>query len=246
MKKNLVSGFLFLLCLTAYSNARSPEPEPSVNGNSVTQKSAMQRFEEFKNKAMQKFAAVKNLGAPRQVKKGNTPEIILEKGKIFFNGKELKFGQSVENWKEIISGTPRCLGKGMTLCIWDDFGLNVGTDHGSPQRVRFFNLQMSISEIDRNIGRANYPDGRSAGEPPDLMPHQVFRGYLELDGFGIDAETKFWEIQSGANPDRRLHCGMFDCSHPAGAFGENVHIYLVLDGRGEHDRLREFSLNAAD
>lgn len=246
MNKKIFFTLIFVLNFLQSSIVQSSQQITATKENSNEEKSVMQKFEQLKNRALQKFNVVKDFGTPRKVKKGNLPEICAKEDKIYFNGTELKFGGSLESWKRIISGDPRCFGKGMTLCIWDDIGLEVGTSHGSPQKVSFLNIHLSFSEDDKYIGLVDYPDGSRADKVPDLDPHHVFSGYLEVDGFGIDSETKFWEIRSGVNPVRSLHCGLLDCSHPAGAFGEKAHIYLILDSGDEKGKLREFSFDAVD
>jgi hypothetical protein len=203
-------------------------------------------YSEWKRKIIHDLDMIKNEGKPGKVKRGQHPEVKLAKDKIYFDGKELRLGASLAAWMKIIPGTPRCTKPELSLCIWDNLGLSAGVEASGIHAIRYLNIQMSIADDDKNIGKADYPDGTPGDKPLDLSPHNVFPGYLEMDGFGIDSETEFWEIRKNADSDRLLRCGVIDCSHPSGAFGESAHIYLRLDGRSERGRLREVSLDAVD
>jgi len=212
----------------------------------ANQATAVKIFSEWKGKAIRDLEKIKMEGRPRKVQKGRLPEIKMAQDKIYFNNKQLRLGASLATWTEIIPGRPRCTEPEMSLCIWDKLGLSVGVDEGGDHNVRYLNIQISLSEEDKEIGTVPFPDGKPAGVQLDLSPHMVFPGYLELDGFGIDAGTEFWDIRKSCDPSRRLDCGLMDCSHPSGAFGENAHIYIRLDGNGKNSKLREISLDAID
>lgn len=176
---------------------------------------------------------------------GTQPEIVLKNDVIYFNARPLRLGESLTSWKKILPGAPRCISS-MTFCIWDRLGIEVGAEADGAQKVKYLNLHLIFSDEDKNIGQVAYPDGRPAEFPPDLTPHHVFPGRVELDGFAIAPETEFWEIRKHADADRRLDCGLRDCSHPSGAFGDNAHLYLRLDGRSDRGHLLELSVDAAD
>jgi hypothetical protein len=212
----------------------------------VGQKAALTLLGEWKRRAMQDLEIIKKGGVSRKVEKGRRPEIKIQQEKVYFNERELRLGASLEDWKKIIMEVPRCTEPEMSLCIWDELGLSVGVEEDKNHKVKYLNIQISVSEEDKEIGTAPYPDGTPAKKPLDLSPHKVFPGYLELDGYGIDAQTEFWDIQKNANPDRGLDCGLMDYSHPAGRFGRNAHLYMTLDGQGKRAKLRELSVNVAD
>lgn len=207
---------------------------------------AWDKISELKKKAMLELGMIKSAESKKNVKKGKRPEIILLQDKIYFNAKELRLGYSLESWKKIIPGAPRCNGPKISLCIWDELGIDIGLASEGAHKVKFLNIQISMSKGDKEKNNVNYPDGRRAGELLDLNPYNVFPGYLELDGFGIDAGTEFWEIRRNVNQDRLLDCGLRDCSHPSGAFGESAHIYLRLDSGSRYGRLRQISVDADD
>jgi hypothetical protein len=216
------------------------------NDKKIKQESVLDKFSELKKKAMIELGMTKEARAQKIIKKSKQPEIILTRDKIYFNGKELRLGDSFDLWRKIIPGIPRCNEPRNSLCIWDELGLDIGLASAKGHEVKFLNIQFSISEDDRKIDEVDYPDGQPAGRSLDLNPHYVFPGYLELDGFAIDSETEFWEIRQSANQERLLDCGLRDCSHPSGAFGESAHIYLRLDKGSRYGRLRRLSIDADD
>lgn len=214
--------------------------------NKVDQRSLMDRWNELRRKALQEAGAIRPSREPRKIERGARPELIFRKNEIYFDGKKLGLGESMDVWKKKIPTSPRCFADGMTLCVWDDYGLEVGTDHKNPNKVRFMNIYISIDHSFTLARSANHPDGRPAKPPEDDMPHQTFSGYLEMNGVGIDAETEFWEIPAGSSDNRTLHCGVLDCSHPSGPFGEHVNISLKLDGRNERGHLRGIGVGIVD
>ena len=42
------------------------------------------------------------------------------------------------------------------------------------------------------------------------VPKQAISGYLELDGYGVYAASKFREIRAGLKPKREVTCGLRD------------------------------------
>jgi hypothetical protein len=244
MKNHILQFGAMLSFLFFIVNAKAQNfSEPKLL---VGQEVALTLINEWKKKVLHDLEIIKKGGESSKVEKGRRPEIKMQQEKIYFNGKELRIGASLDAWEKIIMKRSRCTEPEMSLCIWDELGLSVGVEVDQKHNVRYLNIQISFSEEDKEIGRAPYPDGKPAKKPLDLSPHQVFPGYLELDGYGIDAQTEFWDIQKNANPDRGLDCGLMDCSHPAGRFGKNAHLYMTLDGQGKRGKLRELSVNVAD
>jgi len=214
--------------------------------NDNDQRSLIDRWNELRVKAMQEAGVIKDWGNPRKVGKGARPQIILSKNEIHFDGKKLVLGEPIESWKEKILAKPRCFDNGMTLCVWDEYGLEVGTGYKNLNKVQFMNIYINADHSNENVGKADYPDGRPAKPLEDNMPYRTFSGYLELNGVGIDAKTEFREVQAGSVANRTLHCGLLDCSHPSGPFGEHANISLTLDGRNERGRLLELGIDVAN
>jgi hypothetical protein len=108
------------------------------------------------------------------------------------------------------------------------------------------NIYISMDHSYELAGSADHPDGRPAEPQKDDVPHRTFSGYLEMNGVGIDAKTEFWEIPAGSSDNRSLHCGVLDCSHPSGPFGEHANMSLKLDGRNERGRLQGIGIGVVD
>lgn len=212
----------------------------------LSQPSLLERLDTLKRKALQEVDSFKNSDKPRQVKRASKPEIILRNNMIFINGKEIHFGDSLEYVKKTISGTVRCSGKSMTLCIWDDLGLEVGTKNLIPETMSFLNIYIRIDDSYKVLSNAGHQNAAAVETLPALMPREAFPGYLELNGVGIDVETKFSEIRTGSAENAKLHCGLLDCSHPRGPFGEKGHIYFTLDERSDNGRIRHMGLDTVE
>lgn len=132
-----------------------------------------------------------------------------------------------------------------TACVWDDIGIQAGTKPGGKRgAVTYLTIFLNKRPIDPYKGLVTHnPDGTLITPDVDYAPKQAFSGYLELDGFGIDAKTEFWELLSTANPERRLTCGTRDCTHPTGSLGGNSGVlYLTTNRNDEHGNIYEFSI----
>ena len=240
---NLFSmGNFFLVFL---SGALPPIDSQSADLGQESQRhqSLMDRLNKVRQKALRELRAREYPDEPRKIKRGAVPELILIKDEIFFNSEKLKLGEPLTKWKKAIGSAPRCFEDGIIFCVWDDYGLEIGTGDKHPGRVKFINIHISFDPDNQQIGRADYPDGRPAEPPEDDTPHRPFTGYLEFNDVGIDAKTEFWEVQAGRTESKSLRCGILDCSHPRGAFGEHANIGFVLDGRNEHGRIKRIGIS---
>jgi hypothetical protein len=199
---------------------------------------------ELAAKGAEEVGAIKDYDKRRQAPRGGKPAITVKEGTIQIDGKTVVFGANLSSWIGALPEGRRCLSKknDLTLCIWDDIGIAVGTSIRHPALVKFIVIYLNVEDIPQWDSRL--PDGSTMPTPPDYRPKSVFRGYLELDGFGIDAKTKFWEIRSATSPNRNLRCGTRDCSHPQGKFSDRANLYLRLNGSTESGELYEFSISA--
>lgn len=191
-------------------------------------------------KAAKATGAIKDHGEVRKVKPGAAPKIVLKDGKIFYNDQPLVLGQDFARWRKVIGEKSAvCGGQGgkTSWCKWDEAGIEIGNGADGSGKVRHLSLlfQPQLKE------RAEYaPPDQPA---PQWMTAGVFPGYLELDGFGIDKETRFWEIKQSVSRQRELRCGLKDCSHPMGSFSEQANLYLTLAGRDERSALKKFNIS---
>lgn len=203
--------------------------------NKSTTVSILQKADELRRNAIQKLGLEKKQDAVRHIKKGGTPEIIIKKSTIFFNGKAINLGESLSRWKRILGGKPFCVVSKMTLCTWQNLGIQAGTADATPDSVNFMNLYLNIPDHNSTSNS----DIRGA---EDWRVKSPFLGYLELDGYGIDKATKFSEILSRADKDRNLRCGLRECGFPHGAFGNEASLHFELNGGSESSLVNQISV----
>ncbi|NGZ84942.1 DUF7738 domain-containing protein [Duganella aceris] len=198
------------------------------------------------DKAAKQMLAVKDYGLPRKIAKVGKPALILKDGRISLNDRRLVLGDSMQSWKKIIGDGSVCgEQKWPKWCKWEALGIAIGTSMKRDDRVEYVTVYLNK---DPSQNEVDFPDLDKNGKP---VPHPwivegLFPGYLELDGFGIDRKTQFWEIRSSVNRTRDLRCGLRDCSHPVGALSETVGIFIKLTGNHERAELRELSLSLGE
>ncbi|SEN37491.1 hypothetical protein SAMN05428959_1011422 [Duganella sp. CF517] len=243
MVKNI---FCFVCALALYVPVLAFSSSSAVNEVPAQrqERGFFEKLEALKNKAVAETQDLKQLGTPRIVSKGRKPEIIIKDEFIYFNGKKLFMGASLQAWKNGLAGSPRCSKDGIVICVWEEYGLQLGTGEGKDPKVKFINIYLSfVDEDGKDLGRENYPGGKAALPTDDWQVHEAFPGYLELDGYGIDANSKFWEIKAGTKNKRELRCGIKDCATPRGAFGDRGELQFRLNGSRETSTIRKFSVS---
>jgi hypothetical protein len=185
--------------------------------------------------------AVLSAGKTRVVAKGARPELVIRGDAISFEGKPLVLGGSIEQWKAIIGSAPRHMQEQKTVYVWDELGLEVQTSLDDPGTVAQLTVQLNAKPKDGYEGLVTQlPDGTPVRPVADLTPKKTFPGYLEMDGYGIDAATVFSDIRSSVDSSRGLKCGLRDCSHPHGSFGSQGGVHLRLTGTDENSTVQEF------
>jgi hypothetical protein len=145
--------------------------------------------------------------------------IVIKESVIKIDGKEVWLGDKVENWLAAIPGKARCSHETNSLkfCVWDDLGLEIGTNLEDTTRVKFANINLAFD-------RSTAPSDRLPSAPTG-----VFVGHLELDGFQFDAKTEFRQIGLHAARNRELTCGGRSCGSPYGLFSKAARLYFDLD-----------------
>jgi len=162
----------------------------------------------------------------RVVQRGAKPEIIIKNDQILINGKPVAMGQSIEGWKVAIPGKHRCdRDYGIVGCRWDELGITLLEKGGS---VFEFSIDFILAPW-REFEHTG-PDGVVIPAFPDPRPKHPFRGYFEWDGYGIDANTQFWEIRASIDPNRNLQCDLLtnNCGSTRVRFGRDAIILLQL------------------
>ncbi|MBS1160235.1 MAG: hypothetical protein H6R15_2654 [Proteobacteria bacterium] len=196
---------------------------------------------------------IESLGKPRIIKKGAKPEIIIQGETITINGKKLAIGDTLEKWTEAIPGTPNCeavklgLGKKNISCRWELLGIEIATFEidsveKSPKFVGGMGIYINF-EFDPYAGLVTTrPDGTPISPPQKTHPDHPFPGYLEIDGYGINSKTEFWEVLRSIDPKRNVYCGMRDCSHPEGLLGGREHLSFRLNNTSSRGNIYEISI----
>lgn len=225
----LIITSTLLYCTLARSEAQVPA---SISTPQPKSTSLLDRYNKIVHEA---FGAVnKKLDAhePRKIAKGALPAIVLRKDKIFYNDAQLFLGTKLQEWLEALPTGPRCIQFSQVLksCHWDDLGLTLSVN-GVSSKVERLDIQFQkrvISEAAEIVAKEDSVQGKQL--PLTSEPVGTFRGYFELDGYGIDSNTMFWEIESAIDQSRNLHCGLRDCQFRGAIFGENSRIYIRLNG----------------
>jgi hypothetical protein len=186
--------------------------------------------------AEERAGAIKNVGKPRVVPKGAKPEIIITyDGLITFDGKPLRLGEHIDKWRAVLPKDVVCRSNVAIRCYWDKLGLKIITDEKEAKVV----MQIDIHINSERVEPWMLPDTPSY----KTKPNETFKGYLEIDGYGIDNDTRFSELRSGVDARRALDCGSLDCSHPrGGGGGSQTYIAIRFDGRSEHNKLRSVTM----
>jgi hypothetical protein len=222
--------------LCAAQGASAPKPGESA---SATKPMTFQQWEEWVW-ASKLAARLAEYGKPRIVPKGAKPEIIIKGTNIWIDGQLVAIGDPLDVWKKALPPGGRCESdKNGTTCFWDRLGIALDATRQDFTKVDGFGIYMDV-DLPPPWYRSY---GATPGSSDSYLPRHSFRGYLELDGFGIDWQTKFWELEQSVDPKRGLRCGGMDCSFPAGAFSDTAHIYMRLHGSSKYGTVLEFTIN---
>lgn len=242
MNKIILSGSILVLSLfiAISKGAEPPGQSPPTKEGGPTM---LDRWNEVQRQAALATGAIKVPPPARRVKRYAKPEIIIKESRIFFDGKLLEFGRPLTTWKNILKRKPHCDETGTEWCVWEDLGLTASTSWENKLSVSTITINLSIPERLLTETRTPYPDGTPDNTPKaDWLAHHPFTGYLEIDGFGIDKETKFWEVQSNIDTRRNLSCGLRSCEFPSGIFGPGSMIDLHLNGKSESATIEQIKI----
>lgn len=241
--------FIFLMIfLLPFTSAQTKISKGNTAAEDLT-------VSDFWHKAMKKAAEATGTEytdphqeVPRVVPRGGKPEIILAGDGILFNGKRLKLGQSANQWDEILPGDRRCDNRDdPNACAWDELGILVGFSYSKPKKITFvtFYLRLKMPDLYESAV-TDLPDGTPLKKVALVEPAQAYRGYIELDGYGIDNKTRLWEVFKKADVRRKIHCGLRECVSPSGAFGEKASIYFGLDEPSESGVINSIQISTTN
>ena len=141
---------------------------------------------------------------PHKVDKTKQPQIIIKGGEMRYNGKILKPGDSFANWKKVL-GKPSRFSLDR-IYTWDNLGIaawlqSKGADGpGFTDKITEMDIFFNQKPRDPTEGLVTTsPDGTPIKKWPDFKPKNVFPGYLEIDGAGVDRTSKVWEVNWNKN-----------------------------------------------
>lgn len=163
------------------------------------------------------------------------PRIVIRGSTITVNGKAVWLGDTLDSWKAALPGRSRCISNrnSVTICAWDEYGIEIGTDAVETNRAKFVNIEFAFSTPIEGFSRSS------------SSPKYPFRGYLELDGYQITSGTEFRSIRQNSDPKRNLRCGGSACGNPSGGFSEAASLYFQLDSESERGTPLGFSLSCS-
>jgi hypothetical protein len=233
--KQIALALCFLLqlmsCNATEPSAFGPAKEPSH----------MDLWNKLVEDAQKATGVIRDYGQPRSVKHGATPEIILSRENIRFNGRPLRLGASIDEWYEILGRNHRDYPY-FNTSTWDDLGIILVMDSVDKKTVIQISIYVNLEPKDPYAGSVTHrPDGTPVKPTYDSKPKKPFSGYLELDGVGIDAKTKLWEIRKQVGADRNITCNL-DCSHPLGHFSDSADLFMRLNSGNESGEIYEFGI----
>lgn len=205
----------------------------------------VERWNSLVQKAMNEVGGFDIGATTRIISRAARPEIILEGGRIWIDGRQVKMGDPLSSWKMSLPGPARCSSwgdkkSGGTLCRWDQLGIEVSTSNLQETEVDNFSIFMNVDLPNPWYSRTDEPPA----PPPNYLPAHSFRGYLEIDGFGVDRNTKFWELAKSVDPAHNLRFDLSDCSFPHGRFGGAARLFLRLHGANKNSTVLEFTINS--
>jgi hypothetical protein len=241
MNRNSLNAAIFALVFLV-SGAKSFELSNQQSFIEEKEPTMLDRWNEARRQAAIAVGTVKDPSSARQVRRHAKPEIIVKYSNIFFDGKLLELGRPLTFWKNILRGKPRCDKTGKEWCVWEELGLEVSTSEKNNFGVKSINIKINIIESVNNELKISYPERTHDNNPKtEWLAYHPFTGYLEIDGFGIDKETKFWELESNVDSRRNLSCGLRSCEFPRGVLGPNKMIALHLNGSNESSEIEDIT-----
>jgi len=161
------------------------------------------------------------------------PKIAIKDSTITIGDTVVWMGGKFEDWERALPKGARCsaMRKGMKLCIWDELGLELGSDMADFERVEFIRITLK-----------HRPQTLSRDENP-WAPRGIFHGELEIDSFRIDADTEFRRIGQNTSRKRELTCGGHYCGRPYGLFNSVAQISFRLDSNHDRGRVTDFAIS---
>jgi hypothetical protein len=206
---NLLAPLMLMLVMGCHVEGQGPVQSTEKQASSDEKGMTVGQPREFLRRAIEVAGEIKDYGKPRVVQRGANPELIIHSSEISFNGKPLKLGAHIDEWKKVFGASPRSFPKHPTSYVWDDLGIEIVTEHEQVTKVVQLTVYLNQKPKDPYAGMVTVrPDGSPIMPLPDFNPKNMFRGYFELDGAGIDRQTKVWEVNALAKRRNKFYCMM--------------------------------------
>ncbi|WP_372437210.1 hypothetical protein ACCM60_18990 [Pseudomonas chlororaphis subsp. aureofaciens] len=176
-------------------------------------------------------------GVPRKAPRGAQPELIAENGCVTWDGKPLALGAPVAEWWKVL-GPPSRQDRFGKMQAWDHLGILLTTDAHSYLDQLYTDISKQISKSDAPLSSDSYekyrpqqqldeakqkgvfkvefvvvsirPEpGPDVDEDGNLILRQAFKGYLQVNGIGIDNQSTLREVSRWS--EKSSHPLSFGC-----------------------------------
>jgi len=202
---------------------------------------------------------INQYGTPRHVPRGKKPEVIIRNDTITVNGQPVYMFQSIDSWiRAFGSPSDDCkFEKNNSICGWLDYGLILSTDNSEGKTlvvnaIFYLNVpEYSYFFFPEKRDTNPYEKSKNNTKKSLAKPMQVFPGYIEINGYGLNAETKLWEVLKGAKSWEDPVNGNFggdvgchrDCHTAFGNVGEDTLIYIGVNGNSKTEKITEIEIS---
>ncbi|WP_411832400.1 hypothetical protein [Pseudoxanthomonas mexicana] len=176
--------------------------------------------------------------APREIKRGAKPEIIIKGDQITFDGKPLRLRADVKEWIEVLGPNFRIYRGDL---IWDEKGLIAILHPQNKSKVRTLSVELNFKQLYEEWD----PEYKESGPGKKGVPKEFFKGYLEINGLPIDAQSTIHETNRRAHGELSISCsrGINICSDHARKPGTPL-LYFSVDSRKEQSIIYEVQVDA--
>lgn len=263
--KIIVSLFIWLVgfCQFGLSTAQTVENTPKTTAEANKSETIGQKIDKYFTKliAGSSVYEINQYGTPRHVSRGKKPEVIIRNDTITINGQPVDMFDTVDSWISAL-GPPSngCKFQKITgYCVWLKYGITISTDNreGKPLVVAAI-LYLNVPQYSPYFfqEKSDSEQGQKAKkdtEKPPRKPMQLFPGYLEINGYGLNADTKQWEVLKAAKSWKDPIDGNFgadvgchrDCHYASGQVGQNTMIYIGTNGNAKTEKIVDLQIDVS-
>lgn len=267
MPKMKFIAYSFLLVIGfgnfSWSAAQTVENTPKTTTEPNNAETIGQKIDKFFSKliAGSSVYEINQYGTPRHVSRGKKPEVIIRNDTITINGQPVYMFDTVDSWISAL-GPPSngCKFQKITgYCVWLKYGITISTDNreGKPlvdAAILYLNVpQYSPYFFQEKSDSEQGQKAKKDTEKPPRKPMQLFPGYLEINGYGLNADTKQWEVLKGAKSWKDPIDGNFgadvgchrDCHYASGRVGQNTMIYIGTNGNAKTEKIVDIQIDVS-